>query len=49
MPYEIICEIYNTIQVNLSTKEQQAYRHREQICSYQRRGGWGREGLGVWD
>ena len=34
-------------QMNLSTK--QTHRHREQTCGCQGGGGWGRDGLGVWD
>ena len=33
--------------MNLSTKQKQTLRHREQICGC--RGGGRREGLGVWD
>ena len=35
--------------MNLSTKQEQTHTHREQICGYQGGGGWGRNGLGVWD
>ena len=33
--------------MNLSTKK--TYRHRKQTYGCQGEGGWGREGLGVWD
>ena len=37
------------IQMNLSTKQIQTHRHREETCGCQG-GGWGeRDGLGVWD
>ena len=35
--------------MNLSTKQKQTHRHRQQTCGCQGRGEWGREGLGVWD
>ena len=37
--------------MNLSTKQKQNNRHREQTCGCQGREwvGWGRDGLGVWD
>ena len=35
-------------QMNLSTKQKQTHRHREQTCFCQGEGEWGREGLGVW-
>ena len=35
--------------MNLSTKQKQNHRHREQTCGCQRGGGWEREGLGVCD
>ena len=35
-------------QMNLSMKQQQTHRHREQTCGCQGGGGWEREGLGVW-
>ena len=34
--------------MNLSTKQKQTHRPREQICGCQG-GGWRREGVGVWD
>ena len=34
--------------MNLSTKQEQTHRHREQICGCQGGGRWGRDGLGVW-
>ena len=37
------------LQMNLSMKQKQTHRHREQICGCQRGGGWRRDGLGVWD
>ena len=33
----------------LSTKQKQTHRHREQICGCQGGRAWGRNGLGVWD
>ena len=44
----LICGIQNMTQVNLSTKQKQTHRHREQTCGCQ---GWGqgKDGLGVWD
>ena len=35
--------------MNLSMKQKQTHRHREQICGCQDVGGWERDGLGVWD
>ena len=35
--------------MNLSMKQKQTHRHREQTCGCQRGEGWGRDGLGVWD
>ena len=37
--------------MNMSVKQKQTHRYREQTCGCQGRGGegWGREGLGVWD
>ena len=40
-------------QMNLSMKQKQTHRHREQTCGCQggwgmRDGGWGRDGLGIW-
>ena len=34
--------------MNLSTKQKQTQRHREQTCGCQGEGGQGRDGLGVW-
>ena len=34
--------------MNISTKQKQTHRHREQTCGYQGEGRWGKEGLGVW-
>ena len=36
-------------QMNLSIKQKQTHRHKEQTCGYQGGGEWGREGLGVGD
>ena len=36
-------------QMNLCPKQKQTQRYREQICDCQGVGGWGRNGLGVWD
>ena len=35
--------------MNLSMKQKETRRHREQTCGCQGGGGWGRDGLGVWD
>ena len=35
--------------MNLSTKQKQTHRPREQICGCQATEGWGKDGLGVWD
>ena len=35
--------------MNLSIKQKQIHRHREQTCGSQGGGGWMEEGLGVWD
>ena len=38
------------IQMNLSTKQKQTHRHREQTKMVpKRKEGWERDGLGVWD
>ena len=34
-------------QMNLSMKQKQTHRHREQTCGCQGGGEWGRDGLGV--
>ena len=34
--------------MNLSMKQKQTHRHREQTCGSQVGGGWGRDGVGVW-
>ena len=36
-------------QINLSMKQKQTHRHKEQTYSCQEGGGWGKDGLGVWD
>ena len=36
-------------QMNLTTKQKQTHRHREQSVVAKGEGRWGREGLGVWD
>ena len=36
-------------QMNLSMKQKQTLRHREQTCGCQGGGGWGRDGVGGWD
>ena len=33
----------------MKQKQKQTHRYREQTCGCQRAGGWGRDGLGVWD
>ena len=45
----LICEVYNMAQMNLSTKQKHTHKHRGQTCGCQGEGGWGRDGLGVWD
>ena len=35
--------------MNLSMKQKQTHRHREQICGCQEGVGWGRDGVGCWD
>ena len=35
--------------MNLSMKQKQTHRRREQACGCQGGGGWGRDRLGVWD
>ena len=45
----LICGIQNMTQMNGTTKQKQTHRHREQTCGCQGGGGWGRDGLGVWD
>ena len=35
--------------MNLSTKQKQTHKNREQTSGYQRGRGWGRDKLGVWD
>ena len=37
----LICGIYNTTQMNMSMKQKQPHRHREQIWGCQGGGGWG--------
>ena len=36
-------------QINLSMKQKQTHRRREQTCVAKREVGWRRDGLGVWD
>ena len=35
--------------MNISTKQKQTHRYKEQTCGCQGGGGTGRDGLGVWD
>ena len=35
--------------MNLSVKQKQTHKHREQICGCQEGGGQGRDGVGGWD
>ena len=35
--------------MNLTTKQKQTHRHREQICGGQGGGGWGNDGSAVWE
>ena len=34
-------------QMNISMKQKQIHKHRDQTCGWSE--GWGRKGLGVWD
>ena len=48
----LICGISNMTQMNLSGKQKQTHRHREQTCRLvvaEGKWGWGRDGLGVAD
>ena len=36
-------------QMNLSSKQKETRRHREQTCGCQGGEGWEREGAGIWD
>ena len=45
----IICGIENMIQINISTKQKETHRYKEQICGCQGGAGVGEEGIGVWD
>ena len=53
IPYDITYSgISNATQMNISMKQKQTHRQREQTCGCQGWGGgeqWQREGLGVWD
>ena len=42
----LICGIYSMTQINLSTKQNQICKHREQTCGWQGGGDWGRDGMG---
>ena len=44
-----VCGIYNTTEINLSTKQKQIHRHGEQTCGCQGKGAGGGKGFGVWD
>ena len=35
--------------MNISTKEKQTHRYREQTWGYQGQGGWRKEGFKLWD
>ena len=35
--------------MNLSMKQKQTHRHKEQACGCQGEEGWERDGFGVWD
>ena len=37
----LMCIIKNMAQMNLSIKQKQIHRHREEICGFQGGGGWG--------
>ena len=45
----LICGTQNMTQMNLSTKQNQTYGHREQTSGCQGGWGWKKVGLGVWD
>ena len=45
----LICGILSMTQMNLSTKQKQTHRHREQTVVAKGEEGWEREVLGVWD
>ena len=47
--YTLICGILSMTQMNLSTKQKQTHRHREQTVVAKGEEGWEREVLGVWD
>ena len=42
----LICGIYNMTQMNLSVKQKQTHRQREQTCGCQGAGSWERDGVG---
>ena len=44
----LTCGIYYMTHMNLSTKQKQTHRHREQTCGCQGGRGWGRDGLDIW-
>ena len=45
----LICGIQNMTQMNLSVKQKQTHRHREQTVVAKGAGGRGTDGVGVWD
>ena len=45
----LICGVLNMAQMNLSLKQKQTHRHREQTCGCQGEAGREGDGLGVWD
>lgn len=44
----LVCGVSNKTKGNLAVKQKQTGRHREHTCDCQG-GGWGRDGMGVWD
>ena len=49
IPYDIIYTWNLKHDTNEHIYETGRHRHREQTCRCQGGGGWGRDGLGVWD
>ena len=45
----LTCGIQNVTHMNLSMKQKETHRHKEQTCGCQMGGERGRDGLGVWD
>ena len=45
----LTCAIQNMTQMNLSMKQKETHKQREQTCGCHGGGGWGRAEVGVWD